>query len=171
MADSKKIAELLYQLIEEGDGRITIVIQGSDTKISEIYKEFTEEVATEKSPEAYKKDIQSVIANLLMEMGARIYCRGYIYLKEALYMCFNDMGCCQSITKNLYQTIAKKFRKSLSTVERAIRYQIEAVWKNKNNSKLKEMFGDTGYFTTTRPTNSQFISTVAKKLRKQFNKD
>ena len=73
------------------------------------------------------------------------------------------------ITKELYPDIAKKYDTTVSRVERAIRHAIEVSWNRGNWDLMEEIFGHSVDIDKAKPTNSEFIVTVADKLRLEFH--
>ena len=69
------------------------------------------------------------------------------------------------ITKELYPELAKKFDTTVSRVERAIRHAIEVSWNRGDLDFMEEVFGHSVDIDKAKPTNSEFIVTVADKLR------
>ena len=67
--------------------------------------------------------------------------------------------------------IAKKFNTTVSRVERAIRHAIEVSWNRGDWDLMEEIFGHSVDIDKAKPTNSEFIVTVADKLRLEFQKD
>ena len=74
------------------------------------------------------------------------------------------------ITKELYPEISKKFNTTVSRVERAIRHAIEISWNRGNWQLMEDIFGHSVDIDKAKPTNSEFIVTVADKLRLEYNK-
>ena len=72
------------------------------------------------------------------------------------------------ITKLLYPTIAKKYKTTSSSVERAIRHAIEVAWNKGQIDVLEDMFGYTISAGKGKPTNSEFIALIADKLRLEY---
>jgi two-component system response regulator (stage 0 sporulation protein A) len=70
-----------------------------------------------------------------------------------------------AITKVLYPTVAKHFKTTSSRVERAIRHAIEVAWDRGNVETLNEFFGYTVSTSKGKPTNSEFISMIADRIR------
>ena len=70
----------------------------------------------------------------------------------------------------LYPEVASKFDTTVSRVERAIRHAIEVSWNRGNWELMEEIFGHSVDIDKAKPTNSEFIVTVADKLRLEFNK-
>ena len=72
------------------------------------------------------------------------------------------------ITKLLYPAIAKKYKTTSSSVERAIRHAIEVAWGRGKIEVIEEMFGYTVSAGKGKPTNSEFIALIADKLRIEY---
>ena len=89
-------------------------------------------------------------------------------MREGIIMAINDMNMLNYITKLLYPTIAKKYKTTSSSVERAIRHAIEVAWNRGKIDVLEEMFGYTISAGKGKPTNSEFIALIADKLRLEY---
>ena len=70
-----------------------------------------------------------------------------------------------AITKEMYPQIAVKFNTTSSRVERAIRHAIEISWTRGDYDLMEEVFGHSVDYDRAKPTNSEFIATIADKLR------
>lgn len=57
--------------------------------------------------------------------------------------------------------IAKQFNTTRSKAERAIRHAIEVGWERGNIDTIQKLFGYTVDMNKGKPTNSEFIATVA----------
>lgn len=112
-----------------------------------------------------KQDLDACITSIIHEIGVPAHIKGYLYLREAITMVYNDIELLGSITKVLYPDIAKKYNTTASRVERAIRHAIEVAWSRGNIDAISELFGYTVSMTKAKPTNSEFIAMVADKLR------
>lgn len=115
--------------------------------------------------EKKKKDLESSITNIIHEIGVPAHIKGYMYLREAITMVYNDIELLGSITKVLYPDIAKAFNTTASRVERAIRHAIEVAWSRGNIESISALFGYTVNISKAKPTNSEFIAMVADRLR------
>ncbi|WP_232696114.1 sporulation transcription factor Spo0A [Brevibacillus daliensis] len=111
------------------------------------------------------RNLDASITNIIHEIGVPAHIKGYLYLREAITMVYNDVELLGSITKVLYPDIAKKFNTTASRVERAIRHAIEVAWSRGNLDSISSLFGYTVSHTKAKPTNSEFIAMVADKLR------
>ena len=83
-------------------------------------------------------------------------------------MAVNDMNMLNYITKLLYPSIAKKYKTTSSSVERAIRHAIEVAWGRGKIEVIEDMFGYTVSAGKGKPTNSEFIALIADKLRIEY---
>jgi two-component system response regulator (stage 0 sporulation protein A) len=112
-----------------------------------------------------KRSLDQHITSIIHEIGVPAHIKGYMYLREAITMVYNDVELLGSITKVLYPDIAKKFNTTASRVERAIRHAIEVAWSRGNMDSIGTLFGYTVSNSKAKPTNSEFIAMVADKLR------
>ena len=112
-----------------------------------------------------KKDLEASITHIIHEIGVPAHIKGYMYLREAITMVYNDIELLGSITKVLYPDIAKKYNTTASRVERAIRHAIEVAWSRGNMESISSLFGYTVSISKAKPTNSEFIAMVADRLR------
>ena len=83
-------------------------------------------------------------------------------------MAVRDMDILNSITKQLYPSIAQKFDTTPSRVERAIRHAIEVAWGRGNMDTIDALFGYTIHAGKGKPTNSEFIALIADKIRLEY---
>lgn len=112
--------------------------------------------------------LENDVTNIIREIGIPAHIKGYQYIREAIMMTVNDINLLNYITKLLYPTIAKKYKTTSSSVERAIRHAIEVAWNKGQIDVLENMFGYTISAGKGKPTNSEFIALIADKLRLQY---
>lgn len=115
-------------------------------------------------------DIESMVTSTIHEIGVPAHIKGYSYLRESIILVLEDRQLIESITKQLYPTVAKKFNTSSSRVERAIRHAIEVAWDRGDTDTLNNIFGFTINQAKGKPTNSEFIAMISDKLRLQLKK-
>jgi len=99
------------------------------------------------------------------EIGVPAHIKGYQYLRDAIMMVIKDLDVINSITKQLYPSIAKIYNTTPSRVERAIRHAIEVAWNRGQVDTIDSLFGCTVNLGKGKPTNSEFIAMIADKLR------
>src|SRR5699024_4357864 len=112
-----------------------------------------------------ENNLETKITSIMNDIGVPAHIKGYMYLREAITMVYNDIELLGSITKILYPDIAKRYSTTASRVERAIRHAIEVAWNRGNIDSITELFGYTINVSKAKPTNSEFIAMVADKLR------
>jgi len=111
------------------------------------------------------KNLEANITSVIHEIGVPAHIKGYMYLRKAISMVYNDIELLGSITKVLYPKIAMEYNTTSSRVERAIRHAIEVAWNRGNIEAISKIFGYTVSASKTKPTNSEFIAMVADRLR------
>lgn len=104
------------------------------------------------------------ISEIFISIGIPPHIKGYAYLREGIKMTMERPHIINSVTKELYPSIAAKFSTSSSKVERAIRHAIEVAWNRGRIDAINAIFGARIYLGTEKPTNSEFIALVADKL-------
>ena len=85
-------------------------------------------------------------------------------------MAVGDMDILNSVTKQLYPSIAKLHKTTASRVERAIRHAIEVAWGRGKVEIIDDLFGYTINAGKGKPTNSEFIALIADKIRLENKK-
>ena len=111
-----------------------------------------------------EKNLETVVTEVIHEIGIPAHIKGYQYLREAIILSINDMDIINAITKALYPAVAKKFGTTPSRVERAIRHAIEVAWDRGDIETLQKFFGYTVSNIKGKPTNSEFIAMIADRL-------
>ncbi|HEX9059292.1 MAG TPA: sporulation transcription factor Spo0A [Clostridia bacterium] len=111
------------------------------------------------------KNVEAEVTSIMHEIGVPAHIKGYQYLRDAILMVIKDLDVINSITKQLYPTIAREYNTTPSRVERAIRHAIEVAWSRGQVDAIDSLFGYTVNLGKGKPTNSEFIAMVADKLR------
>lgn len=125
---------------------------------------------TNKNIDFYHNNLQISITKILHELGIPSHIKGYQYIREGIGIIFERPETIGGITKELYPELASKFDTTVSRVERAIRHAIEVSWNRGNWALMEEIFGHSVDIDKAKPTNSEFIVTIADKLRLEFHK-
>ncbi len=89
----------------------------------------------------------------------------YAYYSVLLYIEYADVSL--SITKIVYPMVAKKYNTTAGLVEKTIRASIESSWSLANPIYQSKYFGYSNQDDKKRPTNLQFISTLASNVQLQ----
>ncbi|MDD6327859.1 MAG: sporulation transcription factor Spo0A [Eubacteriales bacterium] len=112
--------------------------------------------------------IENDVTEIIREIGIPAHIKGYQYIREGIIMAVRDINMLNFITKLLYPNIAKKYKTTSSSVERAIRHAIEVAWGRGKIEVIEELFGYTVSAGKGKPTNSEFIALIADKLRIEY---
>ena len=136
-----------------------------ENRILEVFEE-----VDKRGINLYKNNLEISITRMLHELGMPSHIKGYQYIREGIMMIYNNPEIIGGITKELYPDVASKFDTTVSRVERAIRHAIEVSWNRGNWDLMEEIFGHSVDIDKAKPTNSEFIVTIADKLRLEFMK-
>lgn len=109
--------------------------------------------------------IESEVSVLLHDLGIPTHVRGYQYIREGVMLLYASDGVSSLVTKEIYPKIANKYQTTSSRVERAIRHAIEISWSRGDIKFMENLFGNSIDFDRSRPTNSEFLSTLADKFK------
>ena len=143
-------------------------------ELIDLEKRITEVMTGDKyggeSLDLYHNNLQLSITKTLHELGVPSHIKGYQYIREGITIVYEKPEIIGGITKELYPEISKKFNTTVSRVERAIRHAIEISWNRGNWDLMEDIFGHSVDIDKAKPTNSEFIVTVADKLRIDYNK-
>ena len=118
----------------------------------------------------YKYNLQVSITNILHELGVPSHIKGYQYIRESIMVVYDNPEIVGGITKELYPEVAKKYDTTVSRVERAIRHAIEVSWNRGSWDLMEDIFGHSIDIDKAKPTNSEFIVTIADKLKLELGK-
>ncbi|MGL5259765.1 MAG: sporulation initiation factor Spo0A C-terminal domain-containing protein [Lachnospiraceae bacterium] len=138
--NEKKLSDLLIYLKESGIQNISL----SCGKLEDT--------------ENTKEEIN--ISNVLSNVGVPVHLLGYQYIKTAIKYSLIDYRILESVTKQLYPTIAIEHRTSASKVEHAIRHAVFVAYNRRNTDVWAEIFGCGQYGLKGKPTNSTFIASL-----------
>jgi two-component system response regulator (stage 0 sporulation protein A) len=111
-----------------------------------------------------KGNVDLMISELLHNLGIPSHIRGYKYIREGITIIYNSPTIIL-VTKEIYPTIACKYETTPSRVERAIRHAIEVSWIRGDLNLMEELFGFSVSCDKAKPTNSEFLSTIADRLK------
>ncbi len=143
-------------------------------ELSDLEKKITnvmeEEIYGGESIDLFHNNLQISITKTLHELGVPSHIKGYQYIREGISLVYQNPEIVGGITKELYPEIAKRYKTTVSRVERAIRHAIEVSWNRGNWQLMEDIFGHSVDIDKAKPTNSEFIVTIADKLRLEYNK-
>ena len=123
------------------------------------------DILTSKKINDKNLEMERNISKILHTLGVPSHIKGYIYIRDGIKLMYNSTELVGGITKEIYPEIAKKYNSTISRVERAIRHAIEISWNRGDYEVMEEIFGHSVDFDRAKPTNSEFIATIADHLR------
>ena len=109
--------------------------------------------------------VHVAISKLLHQLGIPSHIKGYTYIRESVFLFYKNSERYGGITKEIYPEVAIRYSTTASRVERAIRHAIEVSWSRGDYDLMEEIFGNSVAFDRTKPTNAEFIATIADRLR------
>ena len=112
-----------------------------------------------------ERSVESLVTSILHDIGVPANIKGYQYLREAIILATKDEDNINAILKNRYQEVADVFETTAKNVGSAIRHAVEVAWDRGDLDTLQRYFGYTVSNTKGKPTNSEFISIVADRIR------
>lgn len=136
-----------------------------ENRILDVFKQLDR-----KSINLVRNNLEISVTHMLHELGMPSHIKGYQYVRDGIVMIYNNPDIVGGITKELYPDVASKYNTTVSRVERAIRHAIEVSWNRGNWELMEEVFGHSVDIDKAKPTNSEFIVTIADKLRLEFMK-
>lgn len=111
---------------------------------------------------------ETMIRNLLLELGVPTHIKGYSRLVCAIDLMVAEPDLIHAVTTVLYPKVAELFDDTASRVERSIRHAIEVGYDRCDIEVLDKYFGNTVSPRKGKPTNSEFISNAARIIRAQM---
>ena len=122
------------------------------------------------APAPVPAHLESAVTDVLHEIGVPAHVKGYQYLREGILFTIRDADSTAGITKVLYPTVAKKFSATPSCVERSMRHAIDIAWNRGDEDVQEKIFCGAFSGSTGRPTNGEFIATIAELVLQQISK-
>lgn len=111
------------------------------------------------------RQVHVAISKLLHQLGIPSHIKGYSYIRECVYLFYKHREAYNGITKEIYPEVAMRYSTTAQRVERAIRHAIEVSWSRGDYDLMEEIFGNSVAFERAKPTNAEFIATIADRLR------
>ena len=140
-------------------------LEDLESRILDVFKR-----QDNKTINLFNNNLEISVTKMLHGLGMPSHIKGYQYIRDGIVMIYNNPEIIGGITKELYPDVASKYNTTVSRVERAIRHAIEVSWNRGNWDLMEEVFGHSVDIDKAKPTNSEFIVTIADKLRLEFMK-
>ncbi len=163
--------EMIRKVSEYGVGYFLLKPYDLTDLESRILELSNFELKENKNINLFHSGLQMSITKILHDLGVPSHIKGYQYIKEGIMLIYENPSMIGGITKELYPEIANKYNTTVSRVERAIRHAIEVSWNRGDWDLMDEIFGHSVDVDKAKPTNSEFIVTVADKLRLEYKKE
>lgn len=114
------------------------------------------------------RDKESVVCEMLRELGVPCGNLGHQYLVDAIIMVSETPSIINNMTRSggLYKAVAEKNNTTYSCVERGIRYSIELFTDRCDPDVVFKYFGNTINPNTGKPTNTEFVARLAGLVRR-----
>ena len=112
-----------------------------------------------------EKELHIAISKLLHDLGIPSHIKGYAYIRESIFLFYQNNEAFSGVTKEIYPEVALRYSTTSSRVERAIRHAIEVSWNRGDYNLMEEIFGNSVAYDRAKPTNSEFIATIADRLK------
>jgi len=133
-----------------------------------MIKEQSEENTVKPAPlneEQSKIALEIKVKNIMHRLGGPAHIKGHQYTADAIVLVVGNRDFLNAVTKEIYPKVAEKNNTTPSRVERAIRHWIDVAWSRSTEEEQREFFGATVSPTKSKPTNSEFIATIADYIR------
>lgn len=98
------------------------------------------------------------IHQILLDIGMRPNLNGFIYIAYSLELIRENPELLEHITKGLYIDLAKHFRTTPSSVERAMRHAVTVTWLRGDRLFLKHIFASIIHSENYIPSNTVFLA-------------
>ncbi len=110
-----------------------------------------------------RKQAEKAVSKVLLNMGFQANLKGYRYSVESILLIVENPELAYSFNNGLYPMVAERHGVTQLSVERALRTSIELAY-DRNYRKFEEFFG----YPLQKPTNTEFISFCAEKIRMEL---
>lgn len=138
--------------------RITVNLQGYMSP-QEYYTAYFGDTLTD-------EHIHKEITRHLRNVGMPANLKGYHFIRHAIWLQLrSEDPTCVPVTTFLYPMVAQELSSTATRVERCIRNAIEVTWTRGNLDALHSYFGFTVDDNRGKPTNAEFISMIADRVR------
>lgn len=117
----------------------------------------------------FSAEMEAFVSSVLLEIGMPVHLDGYKYLRTAILMSIENMEIVNSITKDIYPELAKRYNSTSTKIEHSIRHIIQTTWDHGKKDVMQRYFGYA--VQTYRPTNSEFIAMIADHISIQKRLD
>jgi len=111
----------------------------------------------------------AIVTDLLHSLGIPSHIRGFQYIRDGILILYNSASPITYITKEVYPELSRRYDTTPTRVERAIRHAIEISWNRGDMDLMDEIFGNSLNLNRDKPTNAEYITTIADRLKVRAN--
>ena len=112
---------------------------------------------------------ERIVTDLLHTLGIPTHIRGFQYIRDGILLICNNKTKITYITKDIYPELSRRYNTTPTRVERAIRHAIEISWNRGDVDLMDEIFGNSLNVNRDKPTNAEYITTIADRLKIKAN--
>ena len=104
------------------------------------------------------------VEKFIIELGIPPHIKGFLYIRDAILMLFEDEVKIHGVTKIMYPEIAKEYGTTGVRVERAIRHAIDLSWSRPGLNPVKEFFP----YHDRKPSNTEFLAFLSHSIAQRL---
>lgn len=101
-------------------------------------------------------------AEMLRAIGMSPKYKGYAYILFMLRLISENPARTQNLSLMLYQAVCARFRVSVATVERNVRFTIRRTWERDEDGRMRRLFQSYGISYV--PTNRECVCVLADRM-------
>lgn len=105
-----------------------------------------------------------ILTRLLSNLGLPSNIYGFHFIRYAITYVYNN-NCINKPMNEIYKEVANIFNTSKENVERCMRHAIDVSWTRGDLDLIDEIFGSSVDINKSKPTNSEYIYTIADRLK------
>lgn len=105
------------------------------------------------------------VKKVLRRLGVSTKLKGYQFVTDSIMLVVENPKNYERVSVDIYPLVAQKNQTTAKAVERNIRHAIELSCLRGNVDEINELFGNTIDSRRGRPTNNEFITIIADRIR------
>lgn len=174
-ADAVLVKELLELLGSKANNRMEVILNTSEPLNSKCVQSYIKGKCDICSCDECKdgvatdSEVKLYITKMLKEIGIPPNILGFQYLRDGIYMVYQNRNMLSALKKELYEEIARINATESTRVERAIRHAVEVMWNKDRSVKAEEVFSYKFMNGGKKPNSSEFIAVLADQLMLEWN--
>ena len=114
--------------------------------------------------ETAKNKMIQKLTKLLCDIGLPTNINGFHFIRYAIIYVYEN-NYINKPMNDIYEIVSKKYDTSKENVERCIRHAIDVSWNRGDLDIIDDIFGSSVDINKSKPTNSEYIYTIADRLK------